>query len=460
MTTTLWAILGYVVLQVLFGVWVSRKVHTEQDYLVAGRNLGPYLATATVFATWFGAETCIGAAGQAYSGGLAETTADPFGYALCLLVMGAVFAVPLWKAKMTTLADLFRRHYGPWVERVAALLMVPTSVLWAGAQIRAFGQVLGATSEWGLALAITLAAAVVIAYTALGGLLADAMSDGVQGLVLILGLVAVLVAFIASGDGIHLQALLVREPERLHLVRLGQDGFWATAECWAVPVLGSVVAQELVARVAAARTGAIAKGSALVAGSLYLVVGLVPIVLGLAAVPVLADLQHPEQVLAHMAEHYLSTPLYVVFVGALVSAILSTVDSALLVAGSLLAHNLILPNLPKATAATRLRVNRVAVVGFGLAAYALALSAPGVYELVEEASALGTSGVFVCVVFALFTRFGGTYSALVALLLGLVVYGVGSQGLLAHPYLASLAAALAGYCGVALCWERRRQLAA
>src|SRR5690606_7884348 len=140
MNATLPGIALYIVAQLLVGAWVARRIRTEDDYLVAGRRLGYPLAIFTIFATWFGAETCIGAAGAIYSDGLAGGSADPFGYAVCLLLMGAVFAVPLWKRRLTTLADLFRQRFSIGVERLAVLLMVPTSLLWAAAQIRAFGQ--------------------------------------------------------------------------------------------------------------------------------------------------------------------------------------------------------------------------------------------------------------------------------------------------------------------------------
>jgi Na+/proline symporter len=185
----LWGVLGFVAAQLAIGFAVSRGIATEADYLVAGRRLGYPIAIFTIFATWFGAETCVGAAGAVYEGGLAETSADPFGYGACMLLMGLVFAVPLWKRKLITLADLFRQRYSRGVERFAAILMIPTSVLWAGAQIRAFGQVLAACSD-GLSVevAIAVATAVVLAYTIVGGLLADAYTDVVQGAFLMLGL--------------------------------------------------------------------------------------------------------------------------------------------------------------------------------------------------------------------------------------------------------------------------------
>src|SRR6185503_17206957 len=126
MNTVLIGLLFYVVLQLLVGMLVSRGIRSEADYLVAGRRIGLGLATFSMFATWFGAETCIGAAGKFYEEGLAGGATDPFGYALALFVMGVIFAAAIWKRGLTTLADLFRIRYSRNVERFAALLMAPT----------------------------------------------------------------------------------------------------------------------------------------------------------------------------------------------------------------------------------------------------------------------------------------------------------------------------------------------
>jgi len=81
MSPVLIGILAYVLVQLLIVVLVARRIRGENDYLLAGRRFGVGLATFTIFATWFGAETCIGAAGAVYQGGLSGSTADPFGSA-------------------------------------------------------------------------------------------------------------------------------------------------------------------------------------------------------------------------------------------------------------------------------------------------------------------------------------------------------------------------------------------
>ncbi|MGH8481171.1 MAG: sodium:solute symporter family transporter, partial [Nevskiaceae bacterium] len=212
MNLVLGCILAYVGSQLLIAFWFARRRNrTEEDYVVAGRSLGPWLTLFAVFATWFGAETCIGAAGQAYQRGLSGVLSDPFGYTLGIILMGTLFAAVLWKRGLLTLADLFRNRYGTGVERLAALIMIPSSLLWAAAQVRAFGQVLSSVSELGLFVTIPFAAAVVIAYTVTGGMWANAVTDFVQGIVLVLGLLMLGIVFVAAGGFDHLAAL---PPER------------------------------------------------------------------------------------------------------------------------------------------------------------------------------------------------------------------------------------------------------
>jgi Na+/proline symporter len=449
-------ILAYIGAQLLLGLLVSRHIETEADYLLGGRNLGTVRAVFTIFATWFGAETCIGSAGEAYASGIAGTTADPFGYALCIFLMAAVFAVPLWKLKLTTLADLFRFRFGLGSERAVVLLLVPTSLLWAAAQVRAFGQVLGATSGWELDVTISLAALVVIIYTSAGGFLADVWTDLVQGIVLVVGLVVLAAAVWSSGEA---SALARLPPDALSFSARGES-WLGTFERWSVPVFGSLVAQELVSRVVAARTAETARRSALLASVLYLGVGLIPLSVGLIAAATMPEIADPEQVLVLYAERHLSDVMYVVFAGALVSAILSTVDSSLLVSGSLVAHNIIVPLRPDLDERGKLRVNRAAVVAFGVIAYLLARSADSVYGLVEEASAFGSAGIFVAVVLGLFTRVGGNASALASMITGAAVYVVGDHALaLPHPYTTSLFAAALAYFACAGFGSRERSSA-
>jgi len=334
------AVLGYVALQLLIGAWVSRNIRSESDYLLAGRGLGFGLATLSMFATWFGAETCLGAAGAAYADGLGGTRADPFGYTGCLLLMGAVFAVALRRSGAVTLGDVFRDRFSPAVERLVVLMTVPASILWGAAQIRAMGQVLASLSDFPLGATIPFAAAVVVIYTVTGGLKADVVTDFVQGLALIAGLVVLGVAVVQHLGG-PAAAWAHVDPAKLRFAPAAEHGAGARLEPWLVPILGSVTAQEMASRVLACRSPELARRSAFAAGGVYLVAGLVPVLLGLLGAALVPGLADPEQVLPRLAQLHLPPLGVVLFLGALFSAILSTVDSNLLSASALLSHNVV-----------------------------------------------------------------------------------------------------------------------
>ena len=391
---------AYLIVQFAVGMLVSRRIASETDYLLAGRRLGLGLATFSIFATWFGAETVVGAAGSLYSDGLSGGSADPFGYGLCLIVLGLVVAAPLWRRQYTTFGDLFRERYSPGVERLAVLLMVPTSVLWAAAQIRAFGQVVSASSDLDVTIAITAAAGFVIIYTVAGGLLADVVTDFVQSIAIVIGLAILLVAVGNANGGLAALPSLI-DPARLGLFSTAEATPLEILEAWAVPVCGSLLAVEMLSRILGCKSAATARNATLTGAAIYLTVGLIPATLGLVGPALVPNLEEPEQLIAVLAQQHLSTFLYVLFAGALISAILSTVDSCLLAAASLVSHNLILPLQPTLSERGKIRAARIGVVVFGILAYFIALRADGIYELVATASAFGSAGIFVVGLFGL-----------------------------------------------------------
>jgi len=223
-----------------------------------------------------------------------------------------------------------------------------------------------------------------------------------------------------------------------------------TLETWAVPVLGSFTAQELISRALAARSVRIAKWSTVGGGLLFVAIGLMPVLLGLIGSQRMPGLEEPEQVLILQAGQYLPAALYVVFVGALISAVLSSVDSSLLSSGALIAHNVVLPlrnrgGRVEVTPKGRLWTNRAAVAALGVGAYLLARGAQSVFELVEAASSFGTAGLLIVYLFAFRENgLGGKWAALSTLVVGTVAFHVGDVRL-PYPYLTAVGLSLAVY---------------
>ncbi|MEZ5852756.1 MAG: hypothetical protein R3D68_19155 [Hyphomicrobiaceae bacterium] len=446
------AILGYVFIQFAIGAWFSRRMANERDYILAGRQLGGILVAFSVFATWFGAEAVQVSAGEIYAKGLSGALLDPLGYGVAVVVVGVLLAAPLWRSGVTTFADMIRERYSPSVERVFVLVLMPGSLFWAAAQIRAFGQILSSSGGVDLTSAILLAAILVGAYSVVGGLLADAVTDVIQGVAVIAGLVVltglVLLHFAGVSPGAAAPQIA---PDRLDIFKPDEDGPIGLVEKMAVVMCGSIVSVELISRFLGASSVRAAAGGTIVGGAMYLAIGLMPVALGLVGPLVMPGLTEPEQVVPRLAEAFLPGPAYLLFLGALVSAILSVVHAALHAPAAQLSHNIVVRLMPALSTEARLWSVRLTVLVLSIVAWGLAQSVERIKDLVELASAFGSAGAIVVALMGIFSSFGGPKSALAALLSGIGVWMIGKFFLdLTTPYLIALASALAVYVTLAL----------
>lgn len=418
MTGVTVGILGFVAVQLAIGYWASRRVAQEDDYLVAGRTLGAGVAGFSLFITWFGAESILGSSAAIHTDGLSGGRADPLGYGLSLLLFGAFFAARLWRTGSMTLADTYRNRYGRGAERVAAFVLIPPSVLWSAAQIRALGQILSFQTPIDLHTAILVATVVAVVYTYLGGLLGDVWTDLFQGALVVTGLCAMLLLLVGDLGG-WAQSLERIEPTQLRLVAPGESVL-ARANVWLVPVIGALIAQESVSRALGCRSEGAATRAALFAGSLYLALGAVPVLLGLLGAHYPEPLSSDEAFLPELAQQMLPAWAYVLFVGAIVSVILSTIDSSLLAIGAIAARNLFSEASGTHDERRGLITARAFVVAAGVVGCVIALAAESIYDLVLQADSLGTAGIVVITVAALFTRMGGSCAAIATLVVALV----------------------------------------
>lgn len=442
------SLLLYLVLQIFIGYWVSRKIATQDDYFLAGRSLGLFMASFSIFATWFGAETCIGSSGAVFTGGLSSSRAEPFGYTLCLILMSLFLASQLWKKNVVTLADLYKTRYNARVEKLAAFLLVPTSVIWASAQIRAFGEILSVLIPIPAQMCILIAGAFVILYTFSGGMMGDVIHDVVQGSIIIIGL-AVMLYYVIDHSGGAAKAFSSIDPKFLSFKAEGES-WLSRLDTWMVPVLGSLFTQELVSRVMSSKCPNTAKRASMSAAALYFFVGMIPVTLGLLGKNVVGPLEHGDQFLPQLAKKMLPEFGFVLFSGALVAAILSTVDSALLSAGAFLSRNVFGDALAKYPEKKKVLYSRSLIAICGVAATLIALFSGSIYGLVIAASSVGAAGVLVVTLFALWSPgFGSSLAAGSTLVIGMVAtpfysHIVGSEA----PFVFSVLTALFTFVSV------------
>jgi Na+/proline symporter len=192
----------------------------------------------------------------------------------------------------------------------------------------------------------------------------------------------------------------------------------------------------------------VARNSAIAAGAMCIAVGSLAVLIGLGAGALGAEAD-PERLVHSTARALLSPWMYVIFAGGFLAAVLSTVDSTLLVAAGLCSHNLVVPAMKVSSEPAKLRLTRYCVAGFGVVAWLIARSAEDISSIVELSSSLGSAGVVVTITFGLFTTFGGPAAAAAALLAGMTVFVGATVAGAGTPFLLSLGASVAAYCGAA-----------
>jgi Na+/proline symporter len=127
---------------VLIGWWASSKVKTTKDFVIAGRRLPTSLAACALFATWFGSETILGAPAEFAENGVLGIIEDPFGAGLCLVLVGLIYARPLYRLNILTFNDFFKMRFGRMAEITSAVFMIPSYFGWIAAQLVALAIVL------------------------------------------------------------------------------------------------------------------------------------------------------------------------------------------------------------------------------------------------------------------------------------------------------------------------------
>ncbi|MEE3041158.1 MAG: sodium:solute symporter family protein [Candidatus Latescibacterota bacterium] len=386
----------YLAIMLAIGLYASRRVEGSADFVVAGRRLGIWLSTGTLAATWFGGGLCIGAASAAYSGGFLAVIADPFGAALCLFLAGLFYVRALRRTGVMTVASFFTHRFSRSSGLLASVCTIPAYVGWVASLMVAFGRILQSLAGVEPTTAILLGAAVVLVYTFAGGMWAVTLTDFVQLTILIVGMVVLTPILLSDMGG--WSAIAAQIPtERFFLYPHEGDAtaWFGYVRDWLVIGLGNLAGQDLIQRTLSSRDDNIAVRSAYYSGLIYVTIGFLPVLLGMAGAVLLPDLADPDLVMMALAEHYLPTFALILFVGALVSALLSSADSALLAPASVVGWDILRHFRPQADERTCLIVSRIAVVLFGLFALALALHKTSVYDLMVDSWSVLLATLFV-----------------------------------------------------------------
>src|SRR3954462_2164903 len=197
------SVLLYLLVTIAIGLWAAQRVHTSKDYVLAGRSLPLYMNTATVFATWFGAESVLSVSVEFSKSGLGGIIADPFGSSMCLVIVALFFARAFYRMDLLTIGDFYRKRYGPTMELGTSVVIAISYLGWTAAQLTALGLVFSTLTDGAMSLStgIIISGIFVLAYTIWGGMWSVAMTDLFQSVMILggLALVAWVVGDMAGG---------------------------------------------------------------------------------------------------------------------------------------------------------------------------------------------------------------------------------------------------------------------
>lgn len=419
----LWIIGGvvcYMLVMLGIGYWARRRIRDVKDYVVAGGRMGWWLTIGTIFATWFGAETCMGSSGTAFQKGILGVIADPFGAGLCLVLAGLFFAKHFRKLNVATIIDYFEMRYGRTAAACLSIVYLPVYLGWIGAQLLAFGYILHSLAKLPLLPAVLVSTAVVVLYTYSGGMWAVAMTDLFQGVVLLVNLLILYPILVHDIGGFaSAKARIPAEFFRFYPADSSLLSWLNYVQAWIIVGLGSLPAQDLFQRIMSAKNATVSKWASISAGCLYVAVGLLPVYLGIlgrVAVPESSG----ERILIELALKYLSAPLIALMIGALLSAIMSSADSAILAPASIVGRNIVPLVKPGATEALQLEWCRWSVLILCAFSLGLVLYFQNIYRLCQEAWGVLLTGVFAPMAAGVYWKKANTEGAIAGAVAGVV----------------------------------------
>jgi Na+/proline symporter len=431
------SVVVYFLVTIAIGLWAAQRVKNSKDYLVAGRSLPLYMNMATVFATWFGAETVLSVSATFARDGLGGIIADPFGSTFCLFFVALFFARAFYRMDLLTIGDFYRKRYSKPVEVVTSVAITASYLGWTSAQLTALGLVIAVLSggALGLGTGILIGGLIVLGYTIWGGMWSVALTDLFQTVVILIGLtaVAILVGGMAGGASTVIGAAI--DAGKFEFWPKGGTKEWlAFAAAWMTLAIGSIPQQDVFQRVTSAKDERTAVMGSLFGGVLYFCFAFVPMFIAYAALVIdpgfdklfaNEDAREIQRILPNLILE--RTPMWaqVLFFGALLSAILSTASGALLAPTALFTENVIRPFAPRLGDRQFLLLLRVVLVLFTLAALLFALNSRStMYEMVQNAYKVTLVSCIVPLAAGIYWRRATNVGAMLSVVFGLLSWGV------------------------------------
>jgi len=378
----------YVAFTLLIGYFARRKIKEPKDYWIAGGKLGWLVGGATIAATQMSAGLFIGTIGLTYNVGWSffwVVFCFPISYWLL-----AWFIAPKFKrfGKFTLPDFIGARYYGNLPRTVASILIIPCFLVYIIAQLKAGGMIINLIYGYPEVLGAVIFFIIIIAYTAIGGLIAVAYTDFIQMMVMLGGaLVAVPLVLLNLGG--------ITETFKVDtLINPGLTGWGGIPAVILIGLffaflIGSFGRPEILTRFYAMKDEKTIKKGILWVIILVGVAHFLCFILAMSIRALTPNLPNADVAMPSIAAYFIPGVLGSLLLAAIIAAMMSTVDSVLLVASSAFAHDIYAQVInPKATERQKLRIAGVATVCVGILALLMYVGGFGKMTLIQLIVAL------------------------------------------------------------------------
>ena len=449
---------GYIAMMVFYGLifYIGtyaaslRKTTDVTEVMLAGRNIPLWIAVFTMSATWVGG---------GFINGTAEYTANPdyglmwvqapWGYALSLIIGGLLFARKMRRYEFKTMLDPLAQRFG---NRMGAVLFLPAltgEIFWTAAILTALGTTFATVLGLNFTAAIILSATIAIAYTALGGLWAVALTDIIQMTLLMLGLLLVLPYALDTVGG--WEVVMTKYNENVGSLAsffpskaaLG-NYYWFWWDYALLLMFGGIAWQVYFQRVLSAKDEKTAMWLSVIAGFVCMIAAAPAVVLGMIAnvadwaalgVQPLAENDNGYAISLPYVMRHLTNPIVATIgLGAIAAAVMSSVDSSVLSASSMASWNVYRPLVKNDITPEKLGiVIKRCIWIVGIAATLIALQVKSIYALWFLCSDFVYCILFPQLVAALFDKKANVYGSAMGFIVSFILRFGGGEPILGIP---------------------------
>ncbi|NVN51445.1 sodium:solute symporter [Mycolicibacterium hippocampi] len=319
-------IVVYLAAMLAFGFWGKSRTKDSDDFLVAGRRLGPALYTGTIAAVVLGGASTVGGVGLGYQYGISGMWLV-VAIAVGLLALSLLFAGRIQRLKVYTVAQMLRLRYGVDATSSSGIVMAAYTLMLSVTSTIAYATVFNVLLGTNRTVSVIIGGATVMLYSSIGGMWSITLTDMVQFVLKTIGIFVLLLPFTltkAGGfDGI-------RERAGDAVFDLGAIGLPTIITFFVVYSFGMLIGQDIWQRVFTSRSPAVAKWGGTTAAVYCALYGVAGAVIGMAASTLLPDIEASDDVYAQIAETILPVGISGLALAAAVAAMMSTASGALI----------------------------------------------------------------------------------------------------------------------------------